>query len=184
MARPQAEAAAHVAIHAVVTGDVAAASRRSASRTSDLPSPARIKASLPWIGVSFDVPTGKITTVVGPSGCGKTTLLRLASGLLAASDGTVFYNGRAGDRLEHRTLDTSRRTAICSRGSRRTATSSFRLAIRGIAGARTPGKSPALAASRRARWLRKPLSVATVGWNAEARLHRANAHLRADRRAS
>lgn len=44
-------------------------------------------------GVSFDVPPRKITTVVGPSGCGKTTLLRLASGLIAASDGTVFYNG-------------------------------------------------------------------------------------------
>jgi NitT/TauT family transport system ATP-binding protein len=44
-------------------------------------------------GVSFDVPPEKITTVVGPSGCGKTTLLRLASGLLAASDGVVFYKG-------------------------------------------------------------------------------------------
>ena len=44
-------------------------------------------------GVSFEVPPGKITTVVGPSGCGKTTLLRLASGLLAASDGAVFYKG-------------------------------------------------------------------------------------------
>jgi ABC-type nitrate/sulfonate/bicarbonate transport system ATPase subunit len=44
-------------------------------------------------GVSFDVPPGKITTVVGPSGCGKTTLLRLASGLITASDGAVFYKG-------------------------------------------------------------------------------------------
>jgi NitT/TauT family transport system ATP-binding protein len=44
-------------------------------------------------GVSFDVPPGKITTVVGPSGCGKTNLLRLASGLLAASDGAVLYKG-------------------------------------------------------------------------------------------
>jgi NitT/TauT family transport system ATP-binding protein len=43
--------------------------------------------------VSFDVQPGKITTVVGPSGCGKTTLLRLASGLLAASDGAVLYKG-------------------------------------------------------------------------------------------
>jgi NitT/TauT family transport system ATP-binding protein len=46
-------------------------------------------------GVSFDVPPGKITTVVGPSGCGKTTLLRLASGLVAASAGTVIYKGVA-----------------------------------------------------------------------------------------
>jgi NitT/TauT family transport system ATP-binding protein len=44
-------------------------------------------------GVSFDVPPGKITTVVGPSGCGKTTLLRLAAGLLAASEGAVLYKG-------------------------------------------------------------------------------------------
>jgi NitT/TauT family transport system ATP-binding protein len=43
--------------------------------------------------VSFDVPPGKITTVVGPSGCGKTTLLRLASGLVPSSGGTVFYKG-------------------------------------------------------------------------------------------
>jgi NitT/TauT family transport system ATP-binding protein len=43
--------------------------------------------------VSFDVPPGRITTVVGPSGCGKTTLLRLAAGLIGASSGTVFYNG-------------------------------------------------------------------------------------------
>jgi NitT/TauT family transport system ATP-binding protein len=43
--------------------------------------------------VSFDVLPGKITTVVGPSGCGKTTLLRLAAGLVPASDGAVFFNG-------------------------------------------------------------------------------------------
>jgi NitT/TauT family transport system ATP-binding protein len=46
-------------------------------------------------GVSFDVPPGKITTVVGPSGCGKTTLLRLAAGLTAVSAGTVAYKGAA-----------------------------------------------------------------------------------------
>jgi len=43
--------------------------------------------------VSFDVPPGRITTVVGPSGCGKTTLLRLAAGLIGTSSGTVFCNG-------------------------------------------------------------------------------------------
>jgi sulfonate transport system ATP-binding protein len=43
--------------------------------------------------VSFDVPPGKITTVVGPSGCGKTTLLRLASGLVPASSGEVSCQG-------------------------------------------------------------------------------------------
>jgi NitT/TauT family transport system ATP-binding protein len=49
--------------------------------------------------VSFDVPPGKITTVVGPSGCGKTTLLRLAAGLVAPSAGTVACNGVPVDSL-------------------------------------------------------------------------------------
>jgi NitT/TauT family transport system ATP-binding protein len=43
--------------------------------------------------VNFDVPPGKITTVVGPSGCGKTTLLRLAAGLMKVSAGSVQFNG-------------------------------------------------------------------------------------------
>jgi NitT/TauT family transport system ATP-binding protein len=43
--------------------------------------------------VSFDVPPGRIMTVVGPSGCGKTTLLRLASGLTSPSAGTVSCMG-------------------------------------------------------------------------------------------
>jgi NitT/TauT family transport system ATP-binding protein len=49
--------------------------------------------------VSFTVASGKITTVVGPSGCGKTTLLRLASGLLSTSRGTILHNGRPVDGL-------------------------------------------------------------------------------------
>jgi NitT/TauT family transport system ATP-binding protein len=49
--------------------------------------------------VSFDVPPGKITSVVGPSGCGKTTLLRLASGLVSASGGSVFCSGARVDSL-------------------------------------------------------------------------------------
>jgi len=53
-------------------------------------------------GTSFDVPPGKITTVVGPSGCGKTTLLRLAAGLMRASDGSVFYDGTPVDGLNTR----------------------------------------------------------------------------------
>ncbi|MGH7076385.1 MAG: ABC transporter ATP-binding protein [Stellaceae bacterium] len=32
--------------------------------------------------------------VVGPSGCGKTTMLRLVAGLLPATRGAVFYNGK------------------------------------------------------------------------------------------
>ena len=40
-------------------------------------------------GISFAVLPGEFTCVVGPSGCGKTTLLRLVTGLLAPTTGTV-----------------------------------------------------------------------------------------------
>ena len=43
---------------------------------------------------SFEVARGEFVCIVGPSGCGKTTLLRAASGLVAASAGEVRRNGR------------------------------------------------------------------------------------------
>ncbi len=44
--------------------------------------------------VSLSVPREGFVCVVGPSGCGKTTLLRLLSGLLKPTGGTVFFEGR------------------------------------------------------------------------------------------
>ena len=43
---------------------------------------------------SFEVARGEFVCIVGPSGCGKTTLLRAASGLVAASTGAIWRNGR------------------------------------------------------------------------------------------
>jgi NitT/TauT family transport system ATP-binding protein len=43
---------------------------------------------------SFEVARGEFVCIVGPSGCGKTTLLRAASGLVAASAGEIWRNGR------------------------------------------------------------------------------------------
>ena len=42
---------------------------------------------------SFSVVRGEFVCIVGPSGCGKTTLLRAASGLVAAHSGTVRRDG-------------------------------------------------------------------------------------------
>ena len=42
---------------------------------------------------SFEVARGEFVCIVGPSGCGKTTLLRAASGLVAASAGGIRRKG-------------------------------------------------------------------------------------------
>lgn len=44
--------------------------------------------------LSLDVATGEFLTLLGPSGCGKTTLLKLISGFLEASSGTIAINGK------------------------------------------------------------------------------------------
>ncbi len=46
--------------------------------------------------VSLDVGPGAFVAVVGPSGCGKTTLLRIAGGLEAPSEGTATVGGDGG----------------------------------------------------------------------------------------
>ncbi len=43
--------------------------------------------------VSFDVPAGRLLTLLGPSGCGKTTLLNILAGFLAPTGGSVTLGG-------------------------------------------------------------------------------------------
>lgn len=43
---------------------------------------------------SLDVEQGSFTTLLGASGCGKTTLLRIISGFLKPTEGTVSINGQ------------------------------------------------------------------------------------------
>lgn len=49
--------------------------------------------------VSFDVPAGKLTTLLGRNGVGKTTLLKCLMGVLPAASGTIDWEGRAIQKL-------------------------------------------------------------------------------------
>jgi NitT/TauT family transport system ATP-binding protein len=44
-------------------------------------------------GIDLEIMRGEIVCLVGPSGCGKTTALRIATGLLAPTDGLVAFDG-------------------------------------------------------------------------------------------
>ena len=59
--------------------------------------------------VSFDVAPGEFVTLLGPSGCGKTTLLKMISGFLTPTAGTI----RLGDADVTRVPPEARDTALC-----------------------------------------------------------------------
>src|SRR4030042_5033478 len=43
--------------------------------------------------VSFEVKTGEIVAFLGPNGAGKSTMMRIITGFIPASSGSVFING-------------------------------------------------------------------------------------------
>jgi branched-chain amino acid transport system ATP-binding protein len=45
-------------------------------------------------GVSLEVNTGEVVTILGANGAGKSTLLRTISGLVRAGSGDIHYNGK------------------------------------------------------------------------------------------
>jgi heme ABC exporter ATP-binding subunit CcmA len=50
-----------------------------------------MKAALAGVDISVD--KGSALTIFGPNGAGKTTLMKIMSGIMAPSEGKVFYNG-------------------------------------------------------------------------------------------
>jgi branched-chain amino acid transport system ATP-binding protein len=61
-------------------------------------------------GVDLDVPIGTVVAVLGPNGAGKTTMLKVLSGLHAASDGDVIVCGR---RVNGARADELARAGLC-----------------------------------------------------------------------
>ena len=53
--------------------------------------------------VSFEVPDGKIVTLIGANGAGKSTILRTITGLVRPASGTITYNGE--EITKHPTYD-------------------------------------------------------------------------------
>lgn len=54
--------------------------------------------------VNINIPTGKITAIMGGSGSGKTTVLKLISGQISASKGTVNVFGQSLDNISEKNL--------------------------------------------------------------------------------
>ena len=54
-----------------------------------------------FTNVSLAVRDGEFVSIVGPSGCGKTTLLRVVNGLLSASSGQIFIDGKEQTGADH-----------------------------------------------------------------------------------
>jgi len=50
--------------------------------------------------VSFEVPFGAVTGFIGANGSGKTTTMRMMLGLLPATAGQAYFDGRPYDELE------------------------------------------------------------------------------------
>jgi branched-chain amino acid transport system ATP-binding protein len=61
-------------------------------------------------GVSLEVATGQIVTVLGANGAGKTTVLRTISGILDPESGNVVFEGRD---IAHMAPDQVMRMGIC-----------------------------------------------------------------------
>ena len=61
-------------------------------------------------GVTFELNTGEFAFLVGPSGSGKSTVIKLLTGEIAATEGSVIVNGYDMGRIKMRKMPLLRRT--------------------------------------------------------------------------
>jgi cell division transport system ATP-binding protein len=61
-------------------------------------------------GVTFSLDTGDFAFLVGPSGSGKSTIIKLLTGEIAATDGSVVVNGYDMEKIKMRKMPYLRRT--------------------------------------------------------------------------
>jgi len=61
-------------------------------------------------GVTFQLDKGEFAFLVGPSGSGKSTIIKLLTGEIVATDGSVIVNGYDMDRIKLRKMPYLRRT--------------------------------------------------------------------------
>ncbi|MCL1948459.1 MAG: ABC transporter ATP-binding protein [Turicibacter sp.] len=54
--------------------------------------------------LSFEIETGKVTTIIGPNGCGKSTLLKSLSRIIAPMSGEIFLSGQNFKKLKPKHL--------------------------------------------------------------------------------
>ena len=62
--------------------------------------------------VSFEVPNGKIVTLIGANGAGKSTILRTITGLVHAASGSITYDGEELTKLPTHTIVTKGITLV------------------------------------------------------------------------
>ena len=67
-------------------------------------------------GVSLEVGANEIVTLIGANGAGKTTTLNAISGILAAEQGQVRFDGQSLERTQCRTKWSAEAWSRCQKG--------------------------------------------------------------------
>lgn len=79
--------------------------------------------------IDFEVPKGKLTSVIGPNGCGKSTLLKTSAGLIKPLGGSVTVDGA--DIFNLSRQEAAKKTAYLAQGKNTPDMTVFKLVLHG-----------------------------------------------------